>query len=485
MKATTNRFISILFALILSAHAHSQPTGTPVVIGEQLTIESQVLNEERSLIIGLPASYGTGNRSYPVLYVLDGSTHFHYTTGITQFLAQNQFIPEMIVVAINNTDRTRDLTPPSEEAMEQEFMPTHGGAGNFQRFFAEDLMPWVEENYRTHPYKVLIGHSFGGLFAIHTLTTRPDLFDAYIAISPSMQWNGQRLVDQAEAFFKETPELPISLYMTVGNEGGPLLGGTRKLAGVLGESTPEGLLWQFDHLPLETHGTVPHRSTYQGLEFVFANWTLREPERVYQQYGLDAIERFHAFGDERYRTERGIPALTFEFLLGGMGERGEIDEAVTLMSHPSAIENARSPLHSHLANILRQNGREADAIGFYRNAVQLNPGNEAARTALDELDVDYSDLVPEPVIDSRTLERYAGVYTSSEANDITVLLEDGQLHRELDGNRSQLFALSDTEFYMMGPDVRYRFIDNGESAHPSIHIRSGNIEFVAQRRSED
>jgi hypothetical protein len=78
----------------------------------------------------------------------------------------------------------------------------------------------------------------------------------------------------------------------------------------------------------------------------------------------------------------------------------------------------------------------------------------------------------------------ANIYMSSEANDITVLFEDGQLHRELDGNRSQLFPLSGTEFYMMGPDVRYRFIDNGTDAHPSIHIRSGNIEFVAQRRLE-
>lgn len=482
MKIKITQIVFALATLVISLQAHARPSGTPITIGEQLTIDSSVLGEERTILVGLPAGYDLDDKQYPVLYVLDGSDHFHYTTGITQFLASNQFIPEMIVVAINNTDRTRDLTPPSQEPMDQQFMPTHGGADNFQQFFAEDLIPWVEQNYRTHPYRVLIGHSFGGLFAIHTLTTRADLFNAYIAISPSLQWNAQRLVEQAEQFFSETPELPVSLYMTVGDEGGQLLGGTRKLAGVLDSATPKDFLWQFDHMPRETHGTVPHRSTYQGLEFVFANWVLRNPEQVYKQYGLAAIEQFHEFGDQRYGTNRGIPPMTFGYLLGTMREEGNLDDLVVLMSHPSAMDNAASSFHSFVGDALRENNDEDQSVRFYRQALQLNPGNVQARAALDAMSLDYADLVPQRQVDARILQSYAGVYSTSLSSDITILVEDGKLFRELDGNRSELLPFSESEFYVLGADARYQFQGADEDDSPSIQIRLGNMHILAERR---
>lgn len=482
MKTKIAQIVLTLLTVVVTLQSIAQPGGTPVTIGQQITLQSTVLSEERTVMIGLPAGYDQTTTNYPVLYVLDGVDHFHYTTGMTQFLATNQFIPEMIVVAINNTDRTRDLTPPSQEPMEQQFMPTHGGADNFQRFFAEDLMPWVEQNYRTHPYRVLIGHSFGGLFAIHTLTTRPELFNAYIAISPSLQWNGQRLVTQAEQFFKDTPELSISLYMTVGNEGGQLLGGTRKLAGVLDSATPTDFLWKFEHMPLETHGTVPHRSTYDGLEFVFADWILRNPEQIYKQYGLAAIEQFHEAADKRYGMNRGIHAMTFGYLLGSMRIDGKLDEAVRLMSHPSAMTNAASGMHSFLADALRENNDQEQAIKFYRQAIQLNPGNVQARDALTAMNSDFSDLVPLVHVDSQILQRYAGTYATFRSDDIILLVEDGNLYRELSGNRSQLLPLSDTEFYVLGADTRYRFEDSDSGDGPNIRIRLGNNHLTAHRR---
>lgn len=241
MRITITHVLIFFTLSIYGAQLRAQPSGEPITFGEQMTIESAVLGEQRSVIVGLPESYQSNDASYPVLYVLDGSVFFNYTNGVVQLLAANEFIPEMIVIAVNNTDRARDLTPPSQEPNDLQIFPKIGGADNFQRFFAEELMPWVEKHFRTQPYKVLIGHSFGGLFAIHTLTTRPDLFNAYIAISPSMQWNAQGLVAQAEQFFTATEQLPVSLYMTAGDEGGELLGGTRKLAGELDAAAPEVL----------------------------------------------------------------------------------------------------------------------------------------------------------------------------------------------------------------------------------------------------
>lgn len=165
-------------------------------------------------------------------------------------------MPEMLVVAIENTDRTRDMTPPTQEPRFAERMPTNGGAAGFRAFIADELVPWLDENYRTRPYRILVGHSFGGLFAIDFLVTRPDVFNGYIAISPSLQWNEQRLLDRVEAFFDDTDELNASLFMTAGNEGGGLVGGARKLAGILEEKAPAGLALASIGIPLREEGRL-------------------------------------------------------------------------------------------------------------------------------------------------------------------------------------------------------------------------------------
>jgi pimeloyl-ACP methyl ester carboxylesterase len=322
----------------------------------------------------------------------------------------------------------------------------------------------------------------GGLFAVHTLTTRPDLFNAYIAISPSMQWNAQHLVDQAEQFFTATPQLPVSLYMTAGNEGGELLGGTRRLAGVLDAATPKDFLWQFDHLPLETHGSVPSRSTYQGLEFVFANWQLRNPYDFYANYGMGAIEQFYAVGDKRYGVDRGIPFMTTSYLLSFMTRDGDLDGAVDLMNKPSVIKNAFGGQFGLLANTLRDSGDKARAIHFYRIALQKNPGDMMARSALDEWDVDYSDLVPQLQIESHILQRYEGVYSSTSIPDITVQAEDGRLYRELNATRFQLHPVSDSEFYLQEVDVRYNFQLTSSGEVSGIRIKQGGTTILAERR---
>ena len=260
----------------LAQSARSAETDDPFVIGERQEIFSEILDETRQLIVGVPGDYDSNQEAYPVLYLLDGNSHFHHTTATADYLARNGRIPRTIVVAIPNTDRTRDLTPSAHSPEAAESFPTHGGADTFLRFISDELMPWMGEHYRTRSHATLIGHSFGGLFALHALVSRPDVFDAYVAISPSLQWDEQRLVKQADTMFARTPELTADLYMTVGNEGGTLLGGVRKFSGVLDEHAPRGFRWAFQLMEEETHGSVPLRSTQQGLEAVLAGWYLHD-----------------------------------------------------------------------------------------------------------------------------------------------------------------------------------------------------------------
>jgi predicted alpha/beta superfamily hydrolase len=383
----TRRSWYLVFALLApAAAALAADTPKDIVIGESRVIVSTILNEERTLLIGKPGDYDQGNAAYPVLILLDGDDHFHHTTGLTTRLARNLLMPGVLVVGITNTDRARDLTPPAVDPRVTQAVPSSGGAANFRSFIADELMPWLDANYRTHPYKMLIGHSLGGLFAIDTLLEKPELFDAYIAISPSLQWDEQRLVERAEAAFEGAVESNVTLFMTAGNEGGPLLGGVRKFAAVLGEKAPQGLEWRFEHMPLESHGSVPLPSTYEGLLFVFGDWWIRDPLGTYNRYGIEAIDHFFEKSNEKYRTDRGVPPEQIAANIArDLEAAGRLDDATDLLDHYRDVIKPPARFLERIANGYRERGRTDRAIELYKRALEVDPNSASARQALTEL----------------------------------------------------------------------------------------------------
>ena len=168
--------LCLSLSLCLTPLAHAQEPGTDIVMGQSHSLYSEVLGEARTVLVSKPIGYDQADESYPVLIALDGYNHFFHTTSMGWFLQANQLIPGLLVVSIENTVRARDLTPPSEAPFDLENFPELGGAAAFQAFIADELIPWLDANYRTRPYRILVGHSHGGLFAIYSLTTRPELF---------------------------------------------------------------------------------------------------------------------------------------------------------------------------------------------------------------------------------------------------------------------------------------------------------------------
>lgn len=396
MKAKVLGMITVAVAVFLCGQfeALAQDDRKEVVIGERIDIRSDILNEDRAILVGLPDDYDESMQSYPVLIVLDGDSHFQTTTALTKFLASNEFSPGILVVGIENTIRIRDLTPPAQDPRMAELEPEHGGSVNFRSFIANELLPWLDENYRTHSYRILVGHSLGGLFAIDSLLSDPELFDAYIAISPSLHWDEQRIVERAEALFEGARSMNVSLYMTAGNEGGPLLAAARSLSAVLDVNAPEGLAWTFEHMPLETHGSVPMRSTYQGLEFIFSDWSIRDPLQMYADYGIGAIEHFYETSNEVYGFDRSVPEFTMVSIARELLDSGEIDELALLRRrYPDVIVPPPGFLEGRAA-LYRDNGQNDEAIALYRMVLEIDPGSEIARQALTELGNDFSDVLP-------------------------------------------------------------------------------------------
>ncbi len=144
-------FLSVLLLpglFVLIPHESIAQDAEPFLsLGEKRELYSNVLEESRDIIVGLPSGYESGDETYPVVYLLDGPGHFHHTTGTARFLARNGRMPGVIVVAIPNTDRTRDLTPPTQVDSLGAF-PTAGGADNFLEFISGELKPYTEAVYR-------------------------------------------------------------------------------------------------------------------------------------------------------------------------------------------------------------------------------------------------------------------------------------------------------------------------------------------------
>jgi predicted alpha/beta superfamily hydrolase len=287
----------------LSARAQGGAAGS-VTIGKIDSIFSPTLKEQRPYLVYTPPSYSDTTytkRGYPVLYLLDGDAHFHSVTGLLQILGTGVnatfVVPEMIVVAIPNTNRMRDLTPTQAardfEGKADTALRMTGGGPKFLNFMKSELIPHIDATYRTAPYRVFVGHSLGGLMAFQALYTMPEVFNAYVAIDPSLWWDDRRLLKQAPAFFGKATAPGRTLFVTQANTlvatdtiDNPHYNSIVRLNAIVEAGNASGVRYAFRYYPNDSHGSVPLISEYDALRFIFDGFqpdlfrALEEPERT-------------------------------------------------------------------------------------------------------------------------------------------------------------------------------------------------------------
>ena len=299
-------FVPIVFVLFAgffcSKSASAQEHGDEFVIGKYLKMNSKILNEERTIVVNLPRGYEKSHHSYPVLYFLDADWEDLFPTVVASSGYPNEFgsIPKMILVGICNTDRTRDMTPVKIENEQ-----TSGGAAFFLRFISEELMPFIEKNYRAEPCAILYGGSYAGLFTVNAFLEKPDTFKAYIASSPGIGVCPDYLYEKADKLFRNTKSLSRFLYMIYGERDYPQsVNHTKDFYNFIKANAPEDLECQM--AMIENEGHVPFISLYKGLRFIFSEWAFPEDRRA--QAGLDEIKQHFSRMTRKYGYEVIIPA---------------------------------------------------------------------------------------------------------------------------------------------------------------------------------
>jgi predicted alpha/beta superfamily hydrolase len=398
------RPLRLLLALIAVSVAHAQspassPPGRPIVIGRIDSLWSPTLKEWRQIWIYTPPSYtdtGYTPARYPVLYLLDGNAHFHSVSGLVQILGTGVngtfVVPEMIVVAIPNTDRTRDLTPTHAEVdaggKPTAAFRTSGGGSNFLRFIRTELIPHVDSAYRTAPYRVLVGHSFGGIATIDALYTMPETFNAYVAIDPSLWWDHRVLLRQATDYFKRARLTGRSLFVGQANTLSPddttdnaHYSSIVRFNSIVQRYRSPALRYAYKYYPDDSHGSVPLAAEYDALRFIFADYNVDLRRAVSEPTYVES--HFN-----KLASSLGYDIQPSERLLSQFAQiafQSDTNTTFALVALDARLYPRSARAQNLLGDVLVIKGDRDGAIAAYERVLVLRPGDKHAEEGLRKL----------------------------------------------------------------------------------------------------
>jgi len=371
-----------------------------VHIGTVDSIQSAVLKETRPYLVYTPPSYDDTTSTpqhYPVLYLLDGDAHFQSVSGLIQILGTGVngtfVIPEMIVVAIPNTDRTRDLTPThTEVGFDGKPTPafkTSGGMPNFFRFIQTELIPKIESTYRTMPYRILVGHSFGGITVVNALYTIPETFNAYVAIDPSLWWDKQELLWKARPYFSTAHLAGKALYVAQANTINPAdstagnvhFDSIVQFNAIMGTYNRSGLRYAYRYYPNDDHGSVPMIAEYNALHFIFDGYKLPLLQLLDQPTML--AEHFREVSAKLGATF--TPPEHMIGLLSFVAATQDTAKAIAFAEVQTEIYPESFRGYDRLGDLWAAKGDQAKARSYYQQALEHSPGRKSIEEKLAKL----------------------------------------------------------------------------------------------------
>lgn len=373
-----------------------------ITIGTIERIQSKILNEEREIRIYVPNSNSANifsEQKYPVLYLLDGEAHFNSVVGMMEQLSANTIMPEMIIVGISNTNRMRDLSPTRVEAdlpmLNAEEAKTTGGNANLFAFMEKELFPYIQSKHKTAPYRMLIGHSLGGLTVINALVNHTNLFNAYIAIDPSMWWDKMKFLSDCKVKLTQNQYSKVDLYLGIANtlDAGMIIETVEKdttknsdhIRSILAldkhlKANPQNQLhYKSKYYPDDSHNSVPLIAEYDAFRFFFGFYKLEITMEDFMSQGLtfpQKIEKhFETVSDKMgYKTppsENLVNSLGYETMGQKKLDQAEYFFKMNVKNYPESF-NVYDSLGDYYAAI----NDKPNAILNYKKALTLNDYSE-------------------------------------------------------------------------------------------------------------
>lgn len=389
----------VCFMLLAAVRVQSQGR-EELVMGHSEELYSRILKEKRVVWIHVPSNESPdgefGPEQYPVIYLLDGwKPSFALLTSIVAQLSGgsgNLAYPKMIVVGIPGVERTRDYTPTrlqrTPAGMDSLEATRSGGGEPFIQFIARELIPHVDSLYPTAPFRILIGHSLGGLLSVYTMMNHTNLFNAYVASDPSMFWDEQVVLKQAR---QQLPRLDLSkrsLYLATANSMnsgidtsviGPIMRCNFQLRDYLQSNPGNHLDVGYKDYPDYDHGTVSLPAMYDALRFIFRNYTYNFPYQFFfdPAYSGDSLLELHyrkLSGMMGYRVsppEDFINGIAHQLMAMKQFDRAQHYFEMNVNYHPDSYNAFNA-----LAALFERRGNIQKALEYYTRSLRLRDRTE-------------------------------------------------------------------------------------------------------------
>lgn len=354
---------------------------TPARADDHMSIGGSALGTPRAVTVHVPPEYGNNSLRFPVLYVLDADVQMAHVVSSAEFLARVGRIPPLIIVGVASKDnRVRDYTPTRGAlvgAGGRVSFPESGGATAFAEVLRKELVPLVDKNYRTQPFRILAGHSLGGLFALYASTEVQSPFDAVIAASPTLTWDDDYVERALAAFFKRPERVQRDLVVTMGAEEAPNVAAFHRLRGVLTASAPAGIRWSAEFSEREDHNSTPLVTFYEGLRFVFGGW--RAPVATFRD--LAELEQHYQKLSEKLHYTIQPPEQTLNAFGYRQLANGSIPEALLAFRRNIELYPASANVYDSLGDALERSKEHLAARAAYAKAVEIAQRNNDSNLA--------------------------------------------------------------------------------------------------------
>ncbi|MBQ4863515.1 hypothetical protein J8L98_17680 [Pseudoalteromonas sp. MMG013] len=343
-----------------------------VTLGKISSLHSKVLDKKIPLSIHLPENYDSSKKTYPVLYMLgsDYRSRFAMLASTIGYMGDGGQIPEMILIGIDLPDGNSILLPKREN--QDTTIPD-----NYINFFETELIPYVDNKYRTARFRILFGGSNSGFFTVYTLLNNPLLFNSYFASSPSIMVVPDVLQQKIKSGPLKTLTENRTLHIIYSDDEG-MTEIASEFSSVVEKHKPQSFTYKVDELVNQGH--VPATDFTKFLLALYPDYNPYEKLDT-----LDKVIQHFEMLSKRYGYEIQPPISVLMDLGFDMISSKNLDVAEEIYQYSLEVYPEGKLLYVGMGILRKKQGKHENAKAMFEKALAIDPDFSLAKRWLQRL----------------------------------------------------------------------------------------------------